>query len=220
LLLPACHSDLGIVKNERSLYNVPMPRVSDAHLAARREQILDAARRCFSRNGFHATSMQDVISEAGLSVGAVYRYFKSKDEIRVAVAEETAGSVIADVAEVAHHEPPLALAEAMARVMAALEPRVAEPDSVARIAIQAWAEALRDPSFAEFVEYAYRTMRTNFVTIARRAQEAGHLAPDADPEAIGAVLFGIVPGYILQRIITGYPDQATFVAGLRALLAA
>jgi AcrR family transcriptional regulator len=197
-----------------------MPRVSEAHLAARREQILDAARRCFSRNGFHATSMQDVISEAGLSVGAVYRYFKSKDELRMAVAEETAGAVVAEVAEVAHHEPALAPAEAMVRVVASLESRMVEPDSVARIAIQAWAEALRDPWFAEFVEQIFRTLRANFVTIARRAQAAGHLTPDADPAAAGAVMLGVLPGYVLQRTITGYPDQATFVAGLRALLPA
>lgn len=198
----------------------PMPRVSEAHLAARREQILAAARRCFSRNGFHATSMHDVIAEAGLSVGAVYRYFKSKDELRAAVAESTVGAVIGEVSAVAHHEPALPLAEAVARVAAAIEPQVTGPDSVARIAIQAWAEALRDPAFAEFVQHAYPSVREQFVTMVRRAQQAGHLAPDADPEAVGAVLFGLMPGYILQRTLTGYPDQATFVAGLRALLAA
>jgi hypothetical protein len=95
---------------------------------------------------------------------------------------------------------------------------VAGPDSVARIAIQAWAEALRDPSFAEFVEYAYRSVREQFVTIARRAQAAGHLPPGADPEAAGAALFALVPGYILQRTITGSPDQTTFATGLRAIL--
>jgi hypothetical protein len=58
------------------------------------------------------------------------------------------------------------------------------------------------------------------VTVARRAQAAGHLPPDADPEAAGAALFGLVPGYVLQRVITGSPDQATFVAGLRAILPA
>ena len=46
-----------------------MPRVSEDHLLARRQQILDAARVCFLRDGFHNTSMQDVIAEAGLSVG-------------------------------------------------------------------------------------------------------------------------------------------------------
>jgi AcrR family transcriptional regulator len=195
-----------------------MPRVSDAHLAARREQILDAARRCFSRNGFQATSMQDVIAEAGLSVGAVYRYFKSKDELRVAVAEKTVGAIVTEVAEIARHEPALPPAEAMARIAAVLEPRLAGPDSIARVAIQAWAEALRDPSFAEFVDHAYRTLRAHLVTVARRGQLAGHLPPGADPEAVGAALFGLLPGYVLQRVITGSPDQATFVAGLRAIL--
>jgi AcrR family transcriptional regulator len=197
-----------------------MPRVSEAHLAARREQILDAARRCFSRNGFHATSMQDVIAEAGLSVGAVYRYFKSKDELRIAVAEATVRGVVEELSEVAEHEPALPPAEAMERVVALLEPRVAGPDSVARVAIQAWAEALRDPSLAEFVADIYRGVREQFVTIARRAQQAGKLAPDADPVAVGSALFALVPGYLLQRTLTGHPDQAVFAAGLRTLLPA
>jgi AcrR family transcriptional regulator len=195
-----------------------MPRVSDAHLAARREQILAAALRCFSRDGFQATSMQDVIAEAGLSVGAVYRYFKSKDELRVAAAEQTAGAILTEVAEVAGHEPPLPPAEAMARIAALFEPRLVGPDSIARVAIQAWAEALRDPAFAEFVDSTYRSLRAHVVTLARRAQAAGHLSPEADPAAVGAALFALLPGYVLQRVITGSPDQATFVAGLRAVL--
>ena len=63
-----------------------MPKVTEAHRESRREQILIAAWKCFSRKGFHSTSMADVIKEAGLSAGAVYLYFRSKDEIIVAVA--------------------------------------------------------------------------------------------------------------------------------------
>ena len=43
-----------------------MPKVSQQHRDARREQIMAAARRCFLRDGFHATSMQDLFAEAGL----------------------------------------------------------------------------------------------------------------------------------------------------------
>jgi AcrR family transcriptional regulator len=68
-----------------------MPRVSPEHLQARRQQILDAARRCFVRNGFHATSMQDVFAEAGLSAGATYRYFRSKEDIVEAIAADMLG---------------------------------------------------------------------------------------------------------------------------------
>ncbi len=49
-----------------------MPRVTLEHTAARRIQILEAARVCFIRDGFHATSMQDIQRESGLSAGAIY----------------------------------------------------------------------------------------------------------------------------------------------------
>jgi len=55
-----------------------MPKVSDAHLAARRDQILAATARCFGRDGFHRTSMQDIVRESGISAGLVYRYFAGK----------------------------------------------------------------------------------------------------------------------------------------------
>ena len=58
-----------------------MPKVSEAHIEARRQQILEAANACFSRQGFHQSSVQDICREAGLSPGAVYRYFPSKEHI-------------------------------------------------------------------------------------------------------------------------------------------
>src|SRR5437588_12979287 len=65
-----------------------MPKVSDEHLDARRRQIIDAAIVCFARDGFHRATMQDVCREAGLSPGAIYRYFPSKDAIIEAIADE------------------------------------------------------------------------------------------------------------------------------------
>jgi AcrR family transcriptional regulator len=65
-----------------------VPRVSQRHRDARRQQIVDAARRCFTRNGFQATSMQDIFAESGLSAGAVYGYFASKDDLVAAIVEE------------------------------------------------------------------------------------------------------------------------------------
>jgi len=58
-----------------------MPKVSQEHSDARRRQIIDAAFQCFARKGFHQTSMRDIYQQAGLSPGAVYHYFDSKDAI-------------------------------------------------------------------------------------------------------------------------------------------
>jgi len=194
-----------------------MPRVSEAHLAARRQQILDAARRCFLRDGFHNTSMQDVISEAGLSVGAVYRYFKSKDELITSIAEAVVAEAGAWFEDLVRQEPPLAPAEAVSRALDFVD-RHTGPDGMLRIALQVWAESLRDPALAAFVATMYSRMRGTFVLLATRARDAGTLPPDTDVDAVGAVLFGTVPGYALQRILSGGPDKETYAAGLRTLL--
>lgn len=67
-----------------------MPKVSESYLVERREQILQAALSCFGRKGFHRTTMRDICEEAGVSPGAVYRYFKSKDEFIKAASTEYA----------------------------------------------------------------------------------------------------------------------------------
>jgi AcrR family transcriptional regulator len=192
-----------------------MPRVSDDYLAQRRRQILDAARACFMRNGFHATSMQDVIAEAELSVGAVYRYFKSKNEIVAAIAEETIGAANGALAEVA--ELGLPLAEAMERAVNVIHTQTG-PDGLIRVALPVWAEALRDPVLAEFVSATYEKLRGNFVRIAQSAQRNGELDADADPEAVASVLFAMMPGYALQRVLMGKPTPESYVSGIRALL--
>ena len=64
-----------------------MPRLSDKTRQQRRQHILTSAWRCFSRDGFHATSIEDVIAATGMSSSAVYRYFRSKEEIIRASAE-------------------------------------------------------------------------------------------------------------------------------------
>ncbi len=195
-----------------------VPRVSDEHLAARRQQILDAARRCFLRNGLRDTSMQDLIAEADLSVGAVYRYFKSKNDIVSAIADGVIGSVGVVFAEIATHEPPYPLTEAIDRALQTIEKELG-PDGAFRLALQVWAQAVLDPALAEIIAGKYAIMRTHFATIARQARDRGELPPDTDVDAVATVLFGSVAGYAVQRVLTGIPDRPTYRAGLRALLA-
>lgn len=196
-----------------------MPRVSDDHLSARREQILDAARACFLRNGLHATSMQDLIKEAGLSVGAVYRYFKSKNEIIGAIADTVAGGVTRRLQQIADQEPPLPLPAAMSEVLEVIDAQI-QPGGSFPLALQVWAEATLDPAIGEIVRGRYAGIRTAFRTMAARAVEHGELPPDTDVDAVGAALFGMVPGFALQRLLIGDPDRETYLAGVQALLAA
>lgn len=195
-----------------------MPRVSEAHLAARRQQILDAARTCFLRNGFHMTSMQDVIAEGGLSVGAVYRYFKSKNDIVEAIAEQYATQV-SDLLVALVADPDRSLVDVMEGAVGVIDVNIG-PDGPMRLAVQVWAEALRDDRVGEIAKRVYDRLRSNFVTVARRAAETGELPADTDPEAAGSALFSLVIGYGLQKMLTGRPGRDAYARGLRSVLGA
>ncbi len=194
-----------------------MPRVSDDHLTARREQILAAARTCFLRNGLHTTSMQDLIREADLSVGAVYRYFKSKNDIISAIAEGVAVGITTRLEQVADREPPLPLTDAMALAVELVDAQVG-PGGNFSLALQVWAEATLDPAIGEIVRVRYTGIRAVFRRLAGLAVERGELPPDADLDAVSAALFGMVQGFALQRMLIGDPDRETYLAGVRAVM--
>src|SRR6202012_736214 len=122
-----------------------MPKVSSQYRDERRAHILAAARRCFVRDGFHQTSMQDLVREAGMSSGAVYRYFTSKDAMIIAIAEENLDQIVAIVRESVAHGA--GLGAALAAALEFASSRHAD-DGFAAIALVVWAEALRNPALA------------------------------------------------------------------------
>ena len=193
-----------------------MPRVSQEHLDARRLQILDAARTCFVREGFHATSMQDVLREADLSAGAVYRYFKGKDEIILAIARDALSRLAEVVERSAEEADPPPPDEVMGRIFAVLDELGSQGFS--RLAVQIWSEALRTEAIGDEVRRAYAGLRESVYDLVRAYQAQGRIDAAADPVEVGRVLVGIVPGFVLQHAVMGDVDAGQFTRGLRALL--
>src|SRR5258705_10511640 len=67
-----------------------MPRVTDNHLAARRRQILDGARRCFAEYGYDRATVRRLEQTIGLSRGAIFHHFRDKDTPFFELAHEDA----------------------------------------------------------------------------------------------------------------------------------
>ncbi|WP_226379510.1 TetR/AcrR family transcriptional regulator [Pseudonocardia sp. KRD291] len=76
-----------------------MPRVSTDQLAARRRQILDGARRCFADHGYEGATVRRLETSTGLSRGAIFHYFRDKEALFLALAEEDARRMADVVAE-------------------------------------------------------------------------------------------------------------------------
>ncbi len=197
-----------------------MPRVSEEHLTARREQILDAAVVRFAENGFQATGMAEVIAESGLSAGAVYRYFASKDDLIRAIVDRVMGQAVAhfDRWLAASDDPDPAEAVAAAvDLVATVAGR--GPVDVTRVAVQAWAEALRNPAVHEVARGAYGGIRGRLHEVAVRAQRAGRLPADADLHHVSAAMFSLVLGFLVQRLLLGDVAAPGYADAVRVLFA-
>jgi AcrR family transcriptional regulator len=199
------------------LYGEAMPRVTQEHLDARRRQILDAARTCFVQNGFHATSMQDILKASGMSAGAVYRYFPSKEAIIVEIAHQALSEVTRAIDEMAalDQPPPLDLAvEALLSVVLRMERDL----DFARVTIQLWSEAVRNPEISRQAIAIITAARGRFAELIRLQQRAGHLPDDVPSEDVAATLASVLPGFILQHVLVGDVQPKTFRNGIHALI--
>lgn len=196
-----------------------MPKLRDETYAARRRHILDSARACFARKGFHAASMLDLQAEAGVSAGAIYVYFKGKHDIVLAIAEENTDRLATalDAALDAQDGKPL---RDTLRAVVTLMDRIAR-GPYGGAGFDVWGEAGRDPAIGTIVKRRQAALVERFTAVARRAIDRGELPADADPGRVGAALFGAcVVGYYTQRLTCGGPGPSAYVDGLLAGLGA
>jgi TetR/AcrR family transcriptional regulator, transcriptional repressor of aconitase len=179
-----------------------MPKVTEEYREARRAEILAAARRCFIRQGFQETSMPDILAEAGVSSGAVYNYFRSKEEMIVAIAKENISQVISVLREAAtgpHRGSPGA---ALAHVLDEIRAKHID-DGFAAITVMVWSEALRNPALAAQLTALRGEMGAYYGGLATDIR----LPAGVPAESFATVLGSISAGFILQLALFG-PDAA------------
>ncbi|MEU5986311.1 MULTISPECIES: TetR/AcrR family transcriptional regulator [unclassified Streptomyces] len=198
-----------------------MARVSQEHLDARRRQILDGAARCFARNGFHATSMQDVLAEVGLSAGAVYRYFRGKEELIGAIAGEAFAGIRAAFEEASRSTPPPTPDVLLGTVLRLfLEERIPGGDrqAFARLILQVWAETLRDEQLFRTLSGGYDGMREAWSTLVVAYRESGVMAADVPADHVARTLIATAQGFIAQQALFGDVAVEVLEDGLRGLM--
>ncbi|MFD3973715.1 TetR/AcrR family transcriptional regulator [Streptomyces cyaneofuscatus] len=198
-----------------------MARVSQEHLDARRRQILDGAARCFARNGFHGTSMQDVLKEVGLSAGAVYRYFPGKEDIIAAITEETFATIRGAFEEASRMSPPptpdVLLSRVLGRVLAG-EVHGLERRTFAALAVQLWSETLRDGRLAVQLDEGYATMRAAWTKLVEAYRDAGLLGDDVAADHVARTMIAAAQGFIVQEALFGDVHPEVLENGLRGLM--
>lgn len=156
----------------------------------RRMEILEAAAICFVERGFHQTSMQEICDQAGMSPGALYRYFKSKAEIIEAIAEEDQRETRDFIQQIEQSESFIDgfLHAAESRINIALKQHYAP------LVIEILAEAARNPKVAKKFIANDKQMKTALTKLIKTAIKNGSVNPNLKPDATAELLISIIEG--------------------------
>ncbi len=165
-------------------------------LLDRREQILDAALPCFAARGFHQTSMHDISAEAGISVGLIYRYFKSKEEVIAALAAEHK-KAIAELLERAGQAP--SLLEAM-EILFTSHCTGQSPQIISAFVVDLFAEASRNARVAKILRNVVKTKADGVADLIARSPEGRKLAPWLNAHQIAEMIFAVNDGTLMRSV--------------------
>src|SRR5215831_627072 len=203
-----------------------MPRITEERREARREQILDAARACLLEHGLEKVSMEMIIARSGLSTGAVYRYFRGKDEIIAAAASAAAREIGAAAAPVLANPTPALPSQLVGDLLAAWvsysRSGVGAAAGIDRmpVALHGWSYAQTDPELKASLQGGLRGFREACLPFIKQWQADGVIAASAEPGAVAQLLLSIFLGFVAQRSLTGDADIHAHASALAALTTA
>jgi TetR/AcrR family transcriptional regulator, transcriptional repressor of aconitase len=198
-----------------------VPRITDERREARREQVLEAARACLQEHGLEAVSMEMIIARSGLSTGAVYGYFKGKDQIINAVITDGTAAMAKDLEPVLTNPQPPPLPEFVGQVLRAVvgfgRHKKGDIDRLL-VSLHGWSHSQSDPELKAATRASYSGLRKMFLDVVRRWQAAGTFDATADPEGVAELLTSITLGFVAQRALAGSADVTAHVGALEALI--
>ncbi|MCK0206539.1 TetR/AcrR family transcriptional regulator [Starkeya koreensis] len=160
-----------------------------------RRRVLDAAVVCFTRSGFHGSSMHEICAEAGMSPGALYRYFPSKEAIIVAIVDEER-AVRVSCLELLENAP--TFVEGLARMGQALFSGET-PMVCLALGPEIYAEAARNPALKPTFDAVEDEMNAAIRKLFVAAQARGEIDAAIDPDAAMLLINAIGDGLVLRN---------------------
>jgi AcrR family transcriptional regulator len=181
-----------------------MPRVTAEHEQEVRDRIVRASLAVFGERGFHRATMQDIVRASGLSVGAIYTYFKSKSDLILAGCDLITDQELAQLGERLQ-----GLSDYRARIAAAigywfdnLAVEQSERGS-GFLLLQAWAEIETDPAIREMLLRRRRETVTSIVLLLQEGVMRGELPPWLDVASVSHALAALLDGMLIEAAEAG-----------------
>ena len=186
-----------------------MPKVSEEYKKNRRSQIIDVARECFIKHGYQKTSMNEIIAATGLSAGAIYNHFGSKNDIML----EAARLDLAPFTRVRADKP-------WDYVLGGL--RLLDATKTRRFLLATWGEAVSSPDISAVVTEQLTDLRDMALDRYREwgSRELDFTEEELDGwlDVIGAAVLSVLTGYVVQTQLLGKEKRDAYLEYASAIL--
>jgi len=173
----------------------PRPDVS----AERRDQILDTAEDVFAQRGFDEARMDDIAEHSGLSKGAIYWYFKKKDDIIAALLDRVFRRSIDSMRAAAAR--PIAVLDRLALIGEQTSRDFESMSRLMPIALEFYSVALRQKKVRRHLAEMYDEMLAILVPLIEEGVRSGEL-DDVDPRQAATLLLATYAGLGLVSAIS------------------
>lgn len=184
----------------------PKPDVS----TERKQQILTAAMRVFTRRGIEAARMQEIAKEAGLSIGGVYWYYKSKEEIVFGLLQSFIERDI-DVSRSILH----ATGSARQRLELILTIGLPETAQLMPLTLEVYRQSIHDTAVRAFLQAFMSNYKNVFTELLAQGIANGEFRP-TDPAAAATMLIALYEGTLELSLLDPEPSHvaAMFASNL------
>jgi AcrR family transcriptional regulator len=179
-----------------------VPKLKPAELEARRTEIIDAARLCFLRSGFHRTTTDEICHEANITPGGLYHYFRSKEELIAAVIDSSAKAAAQRMQDLIDGAPNTEAALVQVSQLFAQTMQDPDIDKDTRLELEIWVEGLQNEQLFEKSQRAWIMRMGSLEELIRRGIDDGIYDRDTvDPHAMASFLIAIYIGLRMGRLL-------------------
>lgn len=178
-----------------------MPKVVAGYRTQARSRILAAASTVFRRKGFRRSTMEDIAREVGVSKGALYLYFPTKNDLLAAIQRETRQAVLADWERLVEDGD---VAEGIVRPLDVVFDGTISPN----IYLELIAASPEDPELRQVLQQDSREDQRTMERFLRRLQERGRIARDRNVRVMAHTVLVLLRGAAQEMMTDGRPKEA------------
>lgn len=180
------------------------PVVSDEYKEKKRKEILESAFEAFGEKGFQVSTIDDIVSLSGMSKGAIYNYFESKEEIYIQLMNMRTDQDFAKIdKQFADMKTATEKLTYLFSVYTRAESNLKWQNSI-RVHIEFWITSSRQEELQKLMIDRYNHKYLSYLeNVIQDGIDKGEFHESSDPRLVASLFWGIIDGVCLHYSVIG-----------------